>query len=122
METTNQTSAQQEDKTAAILSYITLIGFIIAIVMQGSNKTKLGSYHLKQALGVICTGVAAWILMMIIAFIPFVNFLLIILAPAIWIFILVLVIMGVINAANGQFKPLPLFGSLYEKLFASTFN
>lgn len=52
MENINQ-PAQQEDKRAAILAYITLIGYIVAIVMHGNNKTKIGSYHLKQATGLI---------------------------------------------------------------------
>ena len=39
METTNTTTPVQEDKTVAIIAYITLIGFIVAIVMHGSNKT-----------------------------------------------------------------------------------
>lgn len=121
MENTN-TPTQQEDKTVAVVAYITLIGFIVAIIMHGSNKTKLGSYHLKQALGLIAVAVASWILMMIIAFIPFVNLLLFILAPVIYIGILVLLIMGIIAAANGQEKPLPLIGGLSAKLFAGAFN
>ena len=122
METTNTTPAQQEDKTVAIISYITLIGFIIAIIMHGSNKTKLGSFHLKQALGLIAFAVASWIAMFIIAFIPFVNFLLIIIAPVTYIGILVLLIMGVIAAANGQEKPVPIIGGMSAKLFAGAFN
>ncbi len=124
MEQTNtpQQTGTTEDKTVAILAYITLIGFIVAIIMHGSNKTKLGAYHLKQALGLVITGVGSWFLIMIIAFIPFVNLLLIIISPVIWIGILVLVIMGVINAANGEQKPLPLLGTLFEKWFANAFN
>ncbi|HET7537816.1 MAG TPA: hypothetical protein VFJ90_15260, partial [Candidatus Didemnitutus sp.] len=51
-------AAATEDKTVAILSYITLIGFIIALVMHGSNKTKLGAYHLRQTLGFVISGFA----------------------------------------------------------------
>jgi len=32
-------------KLIAILSYITLVGWIIAIVLNSQSKTKLGSYH-----------------------------------------------------------------------------
>lgn len=122
METVNNTQAQAEDKTVAVLAYITLIGFIIAIVLHGNNKTKLGSYHLKQALGLIAFGVASWVATIIIAFIPFVGFILLILSPILWIGILVLVIMGIINASGGQEKPLPIIGNMAAKLFSGAFN
>jgi uncharacterized membrane protein len=123
METTNiNQPAQQEDKTAAILAYITLIGYIVAIVMHGNNKTKIGSYHLKQATGLILFSIASWLALMIIAFLPFIGFLILFLSPVLWILILVLVIMGVINAANGAMKPIPVLGTLFEKWFANAFN
>ena len=122
METnTNQPSAQ-EDRTTAILAYITLIGYIVAIVMHGNNKTKIGSYHLKQATGLLLFGVACWIAIMILAFLPFIGMIAFVISPILWIGILVLVILGVINAANGQMKPLPVLGSLFEKWFANAFN
>ncbi len=111
-----------EDKTIAILSYITLIGFIIALVMHSSNKTKLGAYHLRQALGLMCTGFAIYIVLMILVIIPFLFIIKLILMPLVSLGILVLLIMGIINAANGEMKPVPLVGQLYEKWFASVFN
>jgi uncharacterized membrane protein len=122
MEPTNITPAPAEDKTVAILSYCTLIGFIVAIVLHGNNKTKLGSYHLKQALGVMLTAVAIWIAFWVLVFIPFMIFLMVFVMPIIWILILVLLIIGIVNAANGQMKPIPVFGTMYEKWFAGAFN
>lgn len=115
------TETPQEDKTPAILAYCTLVGFIVAIIMNSSNKTQIGAYHLRQSLGLFCTAIAVWFGLIALAFIPFLGFLMVFLMPIVWIFILVLVIMGIINAANGQMKPLPLVGSLYEKWFASAF-
>jgi uncharacterized membrane protein len=123
METTNTTTPApaQEDKTVAIIAYITLIGFIIAIVMHGSNKTKLGAYHLRQALGLFAFGVAIMVTLMILMFIPFVGFILAMLSPFVGLGILVLVIMGIINASNGLEKPVPIIGGFSEKMFASAF-
>lgn len=123
----SQSQPNENDKTVAILSYITLIGFIIAVVMHGSNKTKLGAYHLRQALGLMCTGIAVplalWIVFAILALImPFLVFLLVFLMPIVSILVLVLLIIGIVNAANGQMKPIPMVGHLYEKWFASLFN
>ncbi len=43
--------APGEDKTVAIVAYLTLIGFIIAIILNGQKKTALGAFHLRQMLG-----------------------------------------------------------------------
>ena len=60
--------------------------------------------------------IAAWIANMILAavliFIPVLGWILIMLLHfAVLIGILVLVVMGIINAANGVCKPLPLIGN-----------
>ncbi len=107
-----------EDKTVAIVAYCTLIGFIIAIVLHGNNKTKLGAYHLRQALGLVITAFATWIAAFILMFIPFIGWALI---PFLWIGILVLWIMGLINAASGHEKPIPLVGPMFAKMFSGAF-
>lgn len=108
-----------EDKTVAIVSYITLIGFIAAIIIHSNKKTKLGAYHLRQVLGFFLTCVA-------IGFCGFVLFLIPILGPlclfAVWIFMFVCWIMGLISAINGQMKPMPVVGSLYQKWFGTAFD
>ena len=90
--------------------------------MHGSKKTKLGSFHLRQVLGLFITGFALWIPCMIMAFIPFVNLLLVLLWPAIGISLFVLWIMGLIGAASGQQKLMPVVGEYYQKWFANAFN
>lgn len=52
-ETPPPVSVPAEDRTVAILTYLTIIGFIIAIVIHSSKKTALGSFHLRQGLGLI---------------------------------------------------------------------
>jgi uncharacterized membrane protein len=96
-----------------------LIGFIVAIVLHGNKKTKLGTYHLRQALGLLITAVAAWVLNVILAFIPIIGWLTIL---VVWLGLFALWLMGVIAAANGQRKPVPLLGQHYEKWFGNTFE
>ena len=107
-----------EDKTVAILAYITLIGFIIAIVLNGQKKTALGAFHLRQMLGIFLTGVAAWIAVMMLMFVVIGVFL----APVVWIMIFVLWIMGLIAAINGEQKPTLLLGKQYQEWFKGVFN
>jgi uncharacterized membrane protein len=108
-----------EDKTVAILSYITLIGFIIAIVLHGSKKTRLGAFHLRQALGILLTGIACGVAQVILAFIPILGWLAIL---AIWVSLLLIWIFGLIAAAKGECKPAPVIGEYYQKWFAGAFD
>lgn len=108
-----------EDKTVAILSYLTLIGFIVAIVLHGNKKTRLGTFHLRQSLGLLITAVACWILNVILAFIPIIGWLTIII---VWLGLFALWLMGLIAAASGQTKPVPVLGEYYQKWFGSTFE
>ena len=124
MSTTPETSAApaaKEDTTVALLAYITIIGFIIAIVMHSSKKTTLGSFHLRQVLGLIVTGLVIWIPCLIISLIPFVNFIMILVWPLLGLSLLVLWVMGLIAAINGQQKPMPVVGEYYQKWFAGAF-
>jgi len=104
-----------EDKTAAILAYITIIGFIIAIVLNGQKKTKLAGYHLRQALGIYLTATALAIVLAI-------TVVGMIALPLLWIGTLVLVVLGLISAAKGETKPVPLLGEKYQKWLGTAFD
>ena len=125
MDTTNSsltapsTLASTEDKTIAIISYLTLIGFIVALVMHGSKKTRLGSYHLRQSLGLMITSVAVVVGGMVLAFIPFIGWLA---DLALWFGLIVLWFTGFLAAVNGQQKPVAVLGQHYEKWFSNAFE
>ncbi|HTJ00261.1 MAG TPA: DUF4870 domain-containing protein [Dongiaceae bacterium] len=104
-----------EDRTIAIVSYLTLLGFIVALVLHSNKKTQLGAYHLRQMLGFFITGLCMPILM----FIPILGW---IAFPIVGICLFVFWIMGLIAAINGQMKPMPVVGPLYQKWFANTFQ
>lgn len=115
MENTPPFQTVSEDKTAAILSYITVVGFIIAIVLQGQKKTRLGAYHLRQSLGIYLTGVVAGVLV----FIPVLGW---ILMPAVWLALVVFWVMGLIAAAHGRMTPVPLVGQKIQDLLTTAFD
>jgi len=123
--TQNQQPANQQTdgKTIAIVSYLTFIGWIIAIVMHSSNKTAIGAYHIRQSLGLWCFSIALYIVLFIVqiallAIAPVIGIIFSFLWFIIWIGILVFWIMGLVNAINGNAKPIPLIGGLSEKIFA----
>ena len=108
-----------EDKTVAILAYITLIGFIVAIIVHMNKKTKLGAFHLRQMLGFILTSIAVMFCGIILAFIPILGWLSML---ALWASMLVLWILGLVAAINGEMKHVPVVGPLYQKWFGTTFD
>jgi len=108
-----------EDKTVAIVSYLTIIGFIVAVVIHGNKKTKLGSYHLRQTLGLVVTAIALWVLGFVLAFVPIIGWFTILLC---WIGLFVLWLIGFIAAANGRMKPVPVLGESYQKWFGNAFD
>lgn len=103
-----------EDKTVAILSYITVVGFIIAIVMHGNKKTALGAFHLKQVLGLFLTAVAA----ALIAIIPIIGWFCWII---LWIGLVIFWLIGFLGAINGSMKPVPILGAKYQEWFRNAF-
>ncbi len=100
----------EEGKTIALLAYLTIIGLIVALVMNNEKKNAFGSYHIRQSLGIMLTAFLA----SFIAIIPLLGWLIYLVAAP---FFLVLWIFGLLNAINGKQKPIPLFGEKYAEWF-----
>ena len=103
-----------EDRTIAIISYLTLIGFIVAIVMNGTRKTRLGSFHLRQMLGMALTATAGAICGVVPILGWIVWFLVVIGLFVLWI-------MGLLSAVRGDMRPVPILGEHYQRWFAGAF-
>jgi uncharacterized membrane protein len=104
-----------EDKTVAILSYVTILGFIAAIFLHQSRKTDLGAFHLRQMLGLVLTSVVAGAC----AVVPILGWIVWILAV---VGLFVLWLAGIISALKGDMRPVPLLGEHYQRWFAGTFS
>ena len=104
-----------DGKTIAIISYFSVVGWIIAYVLFSSNKSQMAAYHLRQSLALILGGIACYIIFIILLFIiPFISFFIWILG----VVLLVLWIMGLVSAINGQEKPIPVIGPMAQQIFA----
>ena len=112
----NTVTQDEPGKTVEILSYCTLIGFIIALVLNGDqkNKSELGVFHIRQALGVFLTSLSIAIASIILAFIPILGWLVIMVA---YIGVVVFWFMGIIVDAQGEKKAVPLLGDFYQNIF-----
>lgn len=105
--TTSMTTVE-EGKTIAIIAYITIFGLIAAFIMNNDKKNSFAAYHIRQSLGLGLTGLALGV----VSWIPIIGW---ILAPLGTLFVLVLWIMGLVSALNGQEKPVPVLGDNYQE-------
>ncbi len=113
-----QISQQEIDsgKTMAILSYIpiALLGLIIAIVCVAQKNNAFSLYHAKQALTLYICAIAAYVISIPLVFVFCLGTALMALTG---LATLALCILGIVNASNGQCKPLPVIGQFADKWF-----
>ena len=98
-----------EGKTIAIISYITIIGTLVAFIMNQNKHNYFAAYHIRQALGVFLTGLIVNFLQRYIDF----NWLDLLLSLGVF----VLWIFGLIAAIQGEEKPVPLLGEQFQEWF-----
>ena len=123
METKHNFSTSGDGKTVGIVSYFTIIGWLIAyFAMHKDNKTALGSYHLRQTLlYAIVSMVLSWGFSFLLGIIIVATGS-IALANLMWIVYLALFIVwiiGLIGAINGEQKPMPIIGEKAQTMFPS---
>ena len=104
-----------KNKIFGILAYL---GILFLVPLLAAKESPFARYHTNQGVVLFIAAIVAWIanviLAMILAFIPVIGWILIILLNfGILIGILALVVIGIINAANGVCKPLPLIGNRF---------
>jgi uncharacterized membrane protein len=101
----------EQGKQTAIVSYLTIIGTIIAIFMNSENKNAFASFHIRQALGIFLT-------FFLLGY-PVGYFDSWMVSASFWTFIFILWLFGFMNALNGEQKTVPFLGEFYQNLFKS---
>ena len=98
----------EKGKTAAITSYILIIGVFIAMSMNsGEEKNPFASFHIRQALGLSLIFISLGLIIS--------NFDSPMISNSMWIFLSVLWTYGIFSAINGETKPIPLLGNYFQK-------
>ncbi len=99
-----------DDKTKTIVSHIPLIGLGIAWVMNLSDKDPTTSFYIRQILGLTVFGVLAGLLA--ITPIPYFPWIISFLTLILWM-------LSLANALNGEAKLLPVVGEMFQQWFKS---
>ncbi|MCR4854485.1 MAG: zinc ribbon domain-containing protein [Prevotella sp.] len=111
---TNQFDPQDisQNKVMAVLAYF---GILVLIPIFAAKESKFARFHSNQGLILLILGIALSIISSILSTILFsisykLMWIMGIISFAIWVIIAVFFILGVINAAKGRAKELPLIG------------
>ena len=94
-----------DGKNIAIIAHLTIIGWIIALVMNNTTKNEFGSFYIRQMLGLMITG-------FIFSFIPLIGW-------VIGLVIFVLWIVSLVGALSGEQKLTPGIGPYFQDWFKS---
>ncbi len=95
----------EKNKAMAIVGYIIPILFFIPLVSEEGKKSPFAKFHANQQLNLLL----GWVVVNVLGgIIPFLGWFII--WPLGSIFLIVVMIMGIINASKGEMKELPLIG------------
>lgn len=101
---TDPTAVSNDGKTIALIAHLTLIGWIIAIVMNSNTTSEFASFYIRQVLGLgLC---------LLVIFIPILGWILSIGVIVLWM-------MSLIAAAGGEKKLTPVLGPYFQDWFKS---
>ena len=94
-----------DGKNVAIVAHLTIIGWIIALVMNNDKNNDFAAFYIRQMLGIM-------IIAVLITWIPFFGWLAAIILFVFWI-------MSLISAIGGEKKEIPVLGSYFQDWFKS---
>lgn len=99
----------QEGKTIAIISYITVIGTLIAYIMNQNKQNHFASFHIRQAIGLFTLGLLVNFLQRYTD-LGWLDMILGITVFILWLF-------GLIGAIQGEEKKVPFLGDQFQEWF-----
>ena len=97
-----------EGKSMAIISYFWWIGLIIAFIMNNTKKNKFASFHIRQMIGLLLLNVGVSLIYKYVGSTV---------GMALGFGTVVLWVIGLIGAFQGEEKRVPLLGDLFQDWF-----
>ena len=92
-----------DGKTKAIIAHITIIGWIIALVLNSNEKDEFTSFYLRQLLGIYLLGIVC-------TFIPVIGWIISIAVLVFWI-------LSLIGSIQEEKKETPIVGKYFQDWF-----
>lgn len=92
-------------KTKAIVSHITIIGWVVALIFNEQQRDSFAGFYIRQMIGL-------YLLSVIVGIIPVLNVIINIVFFAFWL-------LSLLNAAKGKYYTVPLAGEYFQQFFRS---
>lgn len=101
-----------QNKDAALVAYLTILGTVIAIFMNNEEKkTEFASFHIRQALGIFLS------FFLLGYFVGYADSWTV--SSAFYLFYFILWIYGFSGALSGQKRLIPVVGDFFQTTFKS---
>ncbi len=105
------TASTSDGKTIAIIAYLTFIGLIIAALINNSKRSDLGTYHIRNMIGIS-------LLSTVITLLSWTG-LLTLLTNVLFTILGVFWLIGLIIAVRGEKQEIPILGKYFQDWFKS---
>ena len=99
----------QNNKVMAILAYLS---WLVLIPLIAAKDSKFARFHCNQGIVLAIIEIVIWAIFGALSFIPLVGWRFIIINSVLSLGCFALAVIGIINAANGKAKELPLIGHI----------
>jgi uncharacterized membrane protein len=109
------TAGGLSDNVAGMLAYVTIIPAIVFLLIEPYNKRRFVRYHAFQCIFFAIACMVASFALRIVAFMPVVRWTTLILWPLLWLAEVVLWVICLLKAYQGQMFKLPFIGNLAEQ-------
>lgn len=106
-----------KERLPSILTYITLIGFIVAVILNSSKDgedKRFNAFHMRQSLGLF---IVIAILNTLLRFLGLMS-----ISGAVNLVYLIVIVLQIVGAANQEYKFLPYIGKKIEEILGRLFE
>jgi len=104
-----ENTVENGGKTIGNIAYITLIGWIVAFIMNSSKKNEYAFFHLRQMFGLVLFSILISVLNVTINLGLF--------GTILTVLLLVLWVIGFVGAIQGKKKLIPIIGENFHEWF-----
>ena len=97
----------QQNKVMAILAYLS---WLVLIPIFAAKESKFARFHANQGLVLAIAEIICWVALGILSNIPLIGWIFGIIETLFSLVCLIFAVIGIVNAANGKAKELPIVG------------
>lgn len=97
----------QQNKVMAIFAYLS---WLVLIPIIGAKDSKFARFHANQGLALAIAEIICWVVLGILVKLPLIGWIFGLVESLFSLVCLIFAIIGIVNAANGRAKELPIVG------------